>query len=69
VAYDEAGQHDFLHHVGVRDANHLRDLAMDTLTSSREDERVPKAHERLPKADDRLPSADQPRRDGRRGRG
>ena len=28
-----AGQHDFLVHVGVRDANHLRDLAMDAFTS------------------------------------
>jgi DNA-binding Lrp family transcriptional regulator len=31
--YHVAGQQDFLVHVGVRDANHLRDLAMDAFTS------------------------------------
>jgi len=35
-----AGQHDFLVHVGVRDANHLRDLAMDAFTSRREVSRI-----------------------------
>ncbi len=35
-----AGQHDFLVHVGVRDANHLRDLAMDAFTSRREVARI-----------------------------
>ena len=33
AVYHVAGQHDFLVHVGVRDANHLRDLAMDAFTS------------------------------------
>jgi DNA-binding Lrp family transcriptional regulator len=35
-----AGQHDFLVHVGVRDANHLRDLAMDAFTSRPEVARI-----------------------------
>ncbi len=38
--YHVAGQHDFLVHVGVRDANHLRDLAMDAFTSRREVGRI-----------------------------
>jgi DNA-binding Lrp family transcriptional regulator len=38
--YHVAGQHDFLVHVGVRDANHLRDLAMDAFTSRREVARI-----------------------------
>ena len=35
-----AGQHDFIVHVGVRDANHLRDVAMDAFTSRREVARI-----------------------------
>ena len=31
--YHVAGQHDFLVHVGVRDADHLRDLALDAFTT------------------------------------
>jgi DNA-binding Lrp family transcriptional regulator len=38
--YHVAGQHDFLVHVGVRDANHLRDVAMDAFTSRREVARI-----------------------------
>jgi DNA-binding Lrp family transcriptional regulator len=38
--YHVAGQHDFLVHVGVRDANHLRDLAMDAFTSRPEVSRI-----------------------------
>ncbi|MCG6927365.1 MAG: Lrp/AsnC family transcriptional regulator [Acidobacteria bacterium] len=38
--YHVAGQHDFLVHVGVRDANHLRDLAMDAFTSRPEVARI-----------------------------
>jgi DNA-binding Lrp family transcriptional regulator len=38
--YHVAGQHDFIVHVGVRDANHLRDLAMDAFTSRREVARI-----------------------------
>lgn len=34
--YHVAGQHDFLVHVGVRDADHLRDLALDAFTTRRE---------------------------------
>jgi DNA-binding Lrp family transcriptional regulator len=34
--YHVAGQHDFLVHVGVRDADHLRDLALDAFTTLRE---------------------------------
>lgn len=34
--YHVAGQHDFLVHVGVRDAHHLRDLALDAFTARRE---------------------------------
>ena len=33
AAYHVAGGHDFLVHVAVRDARHLRDLALDALTS------------------------------------
>ena len=40
AVYHVAGQHDFLVHVGVRDANHLRDLAMDAFTSRREVGRI-----------------------------
>jgi DNA-binding Lrp family transcriptional regulator len=40
AVYHVAGQHDFLVHVGVRDANHLRDLAMDAFTSRREVSRI-----------------------------
>ena len=40
AVYHVAGQHDFLVHVGVRDANHLRDLAMDAFTSRREVARI-----------------------------
>jgi DNA-binding Lrp family transcriptional regulator len=38
--YHVAGHHDFLVHVGVRDANHLRDLAMDAFTSRPEVSRI-----------------------------
>ena len=38
--YHVAGQHDFIVHVGVRDANHLRDVAMDAFTSRREVARI-----------------------------
>jgi DNA-binding Lrp family transcriptional regulator len=38
--YHVAGQHDFLVHVGVRDANHLRDLAMDAFTGRPEVARI-----------------------------
>ena len=38
--YHVAGQHDFLVHVGVRDANHLRDLALDAFTSRHEVARI-----------------------------
>jgi DNA-binding Lrp family transcriptional regulator len=38
--YHVAGHHDFIVHVGVRDANHLRDLAMDAFTSRREVARI-----------------------------
>jgi DNA-binding Lrp family transcriptional regulator len=34
--YHVAGHHDFLVHVGVRDADHLRDLALDAFTTRRE---------------------------------
>ncbi len=50
--YHVAGQHDFLVHVGVRDANHLRDLALDAFTSRREVARI-ETHlifEHVPKA-------------------
>jgi len=40
AVYHVAGQHDFLVHVGVRDANHLRDLAMDAFTSRTEVARI-----------------------------
>jgi DNA-binding Lrp family transcriptional regulator len=40
AVYHVAGPHDFLVHVGVRDANHLRDLAMDAFTSRREVSRI-----------------------------
>lgn len=33
AVYHVAGQHDFLVHVGVRDADHLRDLALDAFTT------------------------------------
>ena len=51
--YHVAGQHDFLVHVGVRDANHLRDLALDAFTSRREVARI-ETHlifEHVPKAE------------------
>lgn len=38
--YHVAGQHDFIVHAGVRDANHLRDLAMDAFTSRHEVARI-----------------------------
>ena len=38
--YHVAGQHDFLVHLGVRDANHLRDLALDAFTSRPEVARI-----------------------------
>jgi DNA-binding Lrp family transcriptional regulator len=38
--YHVAGHHDFLVHVGVRDADHLRDLAMDAFTSRSEVARI-----------------------------
>ena len=38
--YHVAGQHDFIVHVGIRDANHLRDLAMDAFTSRHEVARI-----------------------------
>jgi len=50
--YHVAGQHDFLVHVGVRDANHLRDLALDAFTSRPEVARI-ETHlifEHVPKA-------------------
>ena len=34
--YHVAGQHDFLVHVGVRDADHLRDLGLDAFTTRKE---------------------------------
>jgi DNA-binding Lrp family transcriptional regulator len=40
AVYHVAGQHDFLVHVGVRDANHLRDLALDAFTSRAEVSRI-----------------------------
>ena len=50
--YHVAGQHDFLVHVGVRDANHLRDLALAAFTSRPEVARI-ETHlifEHVPKA-------------------
>jgi DNA-binding Lrp family transcriptional regulator len=38
--YHVAGEHDFLVHLGVRDANHLRDLALDAFTSRPEVARI-----------------------------
>lgn len=38
--YHVAGHHDFLVHVGVRDAHHLRDLALDAFTSRPEVSRI-----------------------------
>jgi DNA-binding Lrp family transcriptional regulator len=52
AVYHVAGQHDFLVHLGVRDANHLRDLAMDAFTSRPEVARI-ETHlifEHVPKA-------------------
>lgn len=40
AVYHVAGQHDFLVHVGTRDASHLRDLAMDAFTSRPEVSRI-----------------------------
>jgi DNA-binding Lrp family transcriptional regulator len=34
--YHVAGEHDFLVHVAVRDADHLRDLAIDAFTTRTE---------------------------------
>ena len=51
-SYHVAGQHDLLVHVVVRDANYLRDLAMDALTSHRE---VGPLHQLCTKAIIRLP--------------
>jgi DNA-binding Lrp family transcriptional regulator len=51
--YHVAGQHDFLVHVGVRDADHLRDLALDAFTSRPEVARI-ETHlifEHVPKAE------------------
>ena len=36
AVYHVSGEHDFLVHVAVRDADHLRDLAMDSFTTRRE---------------------------------
>ena len=50
--YHVTGQYDFLVHVGVRDAHHLRDLAMDAFTSRPEVSRI-ETHlifEHVPKA-------------------
>jgi DNA-binding Lrp family transcriptional regulator len=38
--YHVAGHHDFIVHLGARDANHLRDLAMDAFTSRPEVARI-----------------------------
>jgi hypothetical protein len=35
-----AGENDFLVHVAVRDANHLRDLALDSFTTRTEVARI-----------------------------
>jgi len=40
AVYHVAGHHDFLVHVGVKDADHLRDLAMDAFTTRREVARI-----------------------------
>jgi DNA-binding Lrp family transcriptional regulator len=40
AVFHVAGQHDFLVHVGVRDANHLRDVALDAFTSRPEVARI-----------------------------
>ena len=66
--YHVAGQHDFLVHVGVRDANHLRDLALDAFTSRAEVARI-ETHlifEHVPKA--QMPVLTETEDDGRRGR-
>ena len=38
--YHMAGENDFLVHVAVQDANHLRDLALDSFTTRREVARI-----------------------------
>ena len=38
--YHVAGESDFLVHVAVRDANHLRDLALDSFTTRKEVDRI-----------------------------
>lgn len=38
--YHVAGHNDFIVHLGVRDANHLRDLALDAFTSRKEVGRI-----------------------------
>jgi len=53
AVYHVAGHHDFLVHVGVRDAHHLRDLALDAFTSRPEVSRI-ETHlifEHVPKAE------------------
>ena len=40
AVYHVAGQSDFLVHVAVRDANHLRDLALDAFTTREEVSRI-----------------------------
>ena len=71
AVYHVAGQHDFLVHVGVRDANHLRDLALDAFTSRPEVARI-ETHlifEHVPKAQmPVLTETEEPARKGRRRR-
>jgi DNA-binding Lrp family transcriptional regulator len=66
-----AGEHDFLVHVGVRDADHLRDLALDSFTSRPEVARI-ETHlifEHVPKAQmPVLTEAEEPVRKSRRRR-
>ena len=60
-----AGEHDFLVHVGVRDADHLRDLALDAFTSRSEVARI-ETHlifEHVPKA--RMPVLIEPEESNR----
>jgi len=68
--YHVAGQHDFIVHVGVRHADHLRDLAMDAFTSRREVARI-ETHlifEHVPRPELPVLVEPPPGREGSRGR-
>ena len=71
AVYHVAGHHDVLVHVGVRDAHHLRDLALDAFTSRPEVSRI-ETHlifEHVPKAQmPVLTEAEEPVRKSRRRR-